>query len=100
MRKVVILTAIPTERKAVRAYLSKRDEVEHPRSGTIYDHGFFLTTKGRWEGWIVRMGMGDVSAAHIAQQAIDFIGPDLLFFVGVAGGLKDVQPGDVVAAFK
>jgi nucleoside phosphorylase len=100
MRKAVILTAIPLERKALWAYLPQRDEVEHPRSGTLYDHGFFQTAKGRWDVSIVEMGMGDVSAAHMAQQAIDFISPDLLFFVGVAGGLKDVEPGDVVAATK
>src|SRR5262249_3266744 len=100
MRKVVILTALSVERKAVRAHLQNLDEVEHPRSGTVYDRGIFTATKGSWEVVIAQMGQGNVAAAQTAQEAIDYLSPDLLFFVGAAGGLKDVEPGDVVAANK
>lgn len=100
MQKVVILTAIAAEHRAVRAHLSNHDEIVHPRTGTVYDHGLFTDSKGTWEVLVVEMGMGNTSAALIAQEAIEFLNPDNIFFIGVAGGLKDVRPGDVVASTK
>lgn len=100
MRKVVILTAIPIERWAVRAYLPEHEEFVHPKSGTIYDRGIFSSVRGLWEIYVVEMGMGNTSAAVIAQEAIDYLEPSLIFFIGVAGGIKDVRPGDVVASTK
>jgi nucleoside phosphorylase len=100
MPKVVIMTALSDERKAVLKYLTEVNEDIHPTSGTIYRKGLFTSETGKWEVAVVRIGMGNVNAAQGAQQAIDYLSPDLLFFVGIAGGLKDVSPGDVVAANK
>jgi nucleoside phosphorylase len=99
-RKVVILTALSLERVAVRAYVSARGLGRISSSGILYDTGTFQGKTGAWDVAIVEMGMGNVPAAAIAQHVIDHLAPEVLLFVGIAGGLKDVQPGDVVAADK
>jgi nucleoside phosphorylase len=99
MQKVVVMTAIAVERQAILSYLKDVYEDIH-LTGTIYNRGIFFGEKGSWEVAVVRMGVGNVMTAQAAQQAIDYLSPDLILFVGVAGGLKDVSPGDVVVATK
>ncbi|MCZ7673704.1 MAG: 5'-methylthioadenosine/S-adenosylhomocysteine nucleosidase [Chloroflexi bacterium] len=95
----MIVTALPVEYHAVRAYLADISEDEHPE-GDVYERGLFYAGKRLWEVGIVEMGMGNPNAAQKTERAIAHFHPEVVLFVGVAGGIKDVTIGDVVVATK
>jgi nucleoside phosphorylase len=97
MPRAVILTALPVEYLAVRNHLTNPQEEMHPQ-GTIYERGNFAANGQSWEVGIAEVGAGNAGAAVEAERAIAYFKPDILFFVGIAGGIKDVEIGDVVAA--
>jgi len=95
----VILTALPVEYKAVCEHLIDLKEETHPK-GTVYERGSFSTEIGTWEIGVVGIGSGNPRAALETERAIQYFNPSIILFVGVAGGIKDVGIGDVVAAKK
>jgi nucleoside phosphorylase len=95
----IILTAIPIEYLAVRSHLVQLNE-ETNSQGTVYERGIFTSEQQEWDVGIVETGAGNEKAASEALMAIDHFHPKLMFFIGVAGGLKDVALGDVVVATK
>ena len=99
MSRAVILTALPVEYLAVRAHLQALREEVHAQ-GTIYERGTFSANQQEWDVGIVEIGAGNVGVALEAERAIAHFKPDVILFVGVAGGIKDVAIGDVVASTK
>jgi len=97
--EVIILTALPVECKAVLHFLQDPKEIVH-ESGTIYHYGTFAGNTRTWRVGVAEIGMGGIAAATEAEKAISFLHAKIALFVGVAGGIKDVKRGDVVAATK
>ena len=98
-KRVIIFTALPIEYQAVQAHLQDLQEVAHP-SGSQYEQGVFAGVGYRWNVLLVQTGMGNPRAAFEVERAIAYYQPSHVFFTGVAGGIKDVRIGDVVAATK
>lgn len=90
---VVFITALSCEFKAVTKFLTDLKEEVLP-TGTIYQIG-------KYQGQhiaIAEVGQTNPRAAMETERAIEYFKPRYAFFVGVAGGIKDVKLGDVVAA--
>ncbi|NES21815.1 MAG: 5'-methylthioadenosine/S-adenosylhomocysteine nucleosidase, partial [Symploca sp. SIO3E6] len=97
MPRAVILTALSVEYLAVRNYLIELEEKVHS-PGTIYEQGKFIPDGQKWEVIIAEVGAGNTVAATATERAIAYFQPNILLFVGIAGGIKDVAIGDVVVA--
>ncbi|MDQ2905492.1 MAG: NB-ARC domain-containing protein [Ktedonobacteraceae bacterium] len=98
-RCAVILTALQVEYQAVRTHLVDLCEKIHPL-GTVYEQGQFSGESYVWDVGLVEIGAGNIFAAFEVERAISYFKPVLVLFVGIAGGLRDVQLGDIVAATK
>ncbi|MET7296098.1 5'-methylthioadenosine/S-adenosylhomocysteine nucleosidase [Streptomyces griseoloalbus] len=91
---VLVLTALPLEYAAVRAHVVERKELVH-RDGTRVEKG--RLPGASWHVALAELGMGAERAAALTTQLINWLRPQAMFFVGVAGSLKDdVGIGDVV----
>jgi len=95
-KQILIQTALSLEFEAVKAFLNDIQPLRHPSTGSIYNKGKYNNN----EVLVVETGAGNVRSADETGRAIEFFKPDYVFFVGVAGGLKDVTIGDVVASSK
>src|SRR6266567_3813539 len=96
--RAVILTAIEVEFMAVRKHLVGLHEEVY--NGTVYDRGNFASEKWSWDVLIGQVGAGNSASAAAVERAITYFDPEVVLFVGVAGGVKDVKVGDVVAVTK
>lgn len=96
----LILTALDLEYDAVARCLP--DRLPHRgKNGTRYEVGSFAGEYIDWTVAIAEIGTGNIGAAAETVSGINEFDPDIVFFVGVAGSLKDdVSHGAVVVADK
>lgn len=85
------------EYRAVRDHLDG-SLVEQEERGTLYEVGTLVGDLDTWKIVLVETGAGNTSAGVELERAISVFAPQVVFFVGVAGGRKDVGLGDVVIA--
>lgn len=95
----LFLTAIPVEFNAVCEHLENIESVQHPK-GNFYNIGKISFNGIEWKVCVGQTGPHNTAAAIDTERAIDYCKPHIAFFIGVAGGLKDVQLGDVVVSSK
>jgi len=93
----IVFTALLSETRAVLAHLEETADRELP-TGTLVEVGT-LRGSARRVG-MVEIGAGNLAAAAIVGDTLTNLRPRALLFVGVAGGIKDVKLGDVVASTK
>jgi nucleoside phosphorylase/tetratricopeptide (TPR) repeat protein len=94
----VVLTAHGEEYQALRDRLKDVEPLLHP-SGTRAECGRLPGTG--WHVVLAEIGEGSLTAAVLTERFTTWLSPEAVYFVGVAGGLKDEAGiGDVVVATK
>ena len=97
--KVVVVTALPVEYAAMRQHLDQLDEVLHDR-GSVYETGTLQAKGGTVTIALLEVGRGTEGAAVEVERAIEYFSPSAIVLVGIAGGIKDVDIGDVIVGRK
>ncbi|HLP94219.1 MAG TPA: 5'-methylthioadenosine/S-adenosylhomocysteine nucleosidase [Saprospiraceae bacterium] len=95
-KTILILTALEVERLAIEKYLNSIEPVPHPITGTDYTKGIYNCNGETIKVIVARTDQTNVNAAIETERALANFDPEYAFFVGVAGGLKDVKVGDIV----
>ena len=94
----LIVTALQLERRAVREHL---DDFDNCREGSIVvDVGRFDADDTAIRVGIIECGPGNIDTATLTTKTVLLLQPKVVLMVGVAGGVKDVRLGDVVASSK
>lgn len=93
---IVVLTALSVESDAVIEQLSNVTVESIPNVGTNFRCGNFLGSFGKFRVVVGQTNQTNTNAALETERALEFFKPSHAFFVGVAGGLKDVKVGDIV----
>lgn len=94
----LLVTAIQTERSAVREHLAaiRREEI----GSVALDIGDFEIEGGSIRVAVIEVGPGNIDAAVLTAITTIELQPAITMMVGIAGGVKDLRLGDVVASSK
>lgn len=95
---VLIVTAIQIERSAVREHLHSLDVMTIDPA--VLDVGHFVERNLRLRVAILEVGPGNIDAAVLTTITTCELQPAITMMVGVAGAVKDLALGDVVASNK
>lgn len=97
MTTILILSALEQkERQIVLSHLIDYKVIKHPTTGTDY-YECSRIVKGNSQKIILgKTDQTNYNAGIETERAISYFNPNYIFFVGVAGGLKDVKVGDIV----
>lgn len=93
---ILVLTALSIERDAIIKHLTDVKLEKHSEVGTDYHRGFFATPSSNIDVVVGRTDQTNINAALETERALQYYKPSHAFYVGVAGGLKDVKVGDIV----
>src|SRR5260370_16009508 len=96
--RAVIVTALEKEFRAMRNHLVDWEDVTNGKTQAVYTVGALAGAPHECDVCLVETGPGNAAAAAETSEAISYFRPDVVLLVGIAGGLKDVKVGDVVAA--
>lgn len=96
--KILILTPLSLEHEAVVAHLEC--PTEEIVGGSRYVKGRFSGKHHQFEVIAQQTGSGDSTIALATEKAVRHYNPVVALLVGVAGGVKDVDMGDVVIGTK
>jgi len=96
MNTIVIQTALISEQDAVLKKLTNVSDYHHPVTKTIYKVGDYINKGKKLQILIGRTNQTNINAAIETERIIQHFKPSYIFFVGIAGGLKDVKIGDIV----
>ena len=97
--RALIVTALPVEYRAVRKHLTTLQEFV-TSLGMVGEVGTFGEGSAPWSVGVIQVGMGNERAAVETDRAVAELDPQVVLFVGVAGGIKDLALGDVLVASK
>jgi len=95
MKSIIIFTALDIEYKTVRKYITDIVEIEF-EDGTICEKGKYRNS----DVYLRETGKGNYNSALSTDRLLKQITPDLTIFLGIAGGIKDVNVGDIVVGEK
>jgi len=96
----LFISAVGTEINSVCEHLTDPGDYTEQITKTFFETGTFVSPHGTWDIFAAEAGRGNLRASVIAAVGIVTLRPDIVIFLGVAGGCKDVVKGDVVAAEK
>jgi len=97
MTTILILSALEEkERQIVLNHLVDYKVIKHPITQTDY-YESIRTVNGNSQRIILgKTDQTNYNSGIETERAINYFNPNYIFFVGVAGGLKDVKVGDIV----
>lgn len=97
MTTILILSALEEkERQIILNHLNDYKVIKHPITQTVY-YETIRTVNGNSQRIIIgRTDQTNYNAGIETERAISYFNPNYIFFIGVAGGLKDVKVGDIV----
>lgn len=94
---VLVITALKLERLAVREHLE--NVTVETETTLAADLGTSLSSPGQRIA-VIETGPGNIDAGVMAVRAEEAFRPEYIVMFGIAGGVKDVGIGDVVASRK
>ena len=92
--KILFVTALPVEFNAVTKYLDNKKLLK--ATETIYEIGEYTIGKNTVKIAVVQTGEGNSASGIHTAIAINKFKSELVFMIGIGGGVKDVNIGDVV----
>jgi nucleoside phosphorylase len=94
--RVIIATALPLERNELIKMLG----ATHYDAQLFADVATWPTDDPLFQIYVITTGAGNLEAQGAILHALRQLKPKLAFFVGVAGGVKDSNVGDVIYSTK